>query len=210
MNQHTLIQQTSLALQAMKQNAALRQQLSDHGFSPRQIRDGVQLLEASQEIITSGHEAARQLRKATLSLQQTRTYIHERYVQHLLIARQLFAQDPETSHALGLHQKRQQAEEHWLRQANVFYQQAPLHAEILQKHDISLSELEETRILVGQMRELWSLKRQLQSRIQNTARAERSTFLRLENWYRHLTEQARKALKNYPWHLEALGLTVIR
>lgn len=208
MNQVPLMDQASLTLHNLRSNEQLQMQLSQCGFDAYQMKEGEKLIEEARKLTEQLETVQRQSKEASLSLKNTRKHIHHRYMSHLSIARVAFRSDVGACDALGLKGKRERSLEQWLKQTQDFYRNSSPYVEALQMHGVALHELDEIRILVGQLIQLASLQKQMQSRYQMLTQQKQETMELLKNWYDRLTRIARLALEDNPQRLEAIGIFV--
>lgn len=208
MNELNLMYQASLALQNLKSDTQLQKQLSQYGYDARRINEGVKLFEDAQSLNEQQEMALRQSEEAADSLLDTRKHIQERYMRHLAIARVTFIDDVAANKALGLEGKRERNMERWLKQTRDFYCNSSPYIKDLQTQGVPLHELDEIRILVGQMIDLAALQKQAQSRSQVLMQQKQETIVLLKGWYTRLIRVARLALEDNPRLLEAIGVAL--
>ena len=206
MNSSKLLGQVTLVLGVIKKQAHIRQRLSAFGYDDYQIQEGEKLQKLLQGVLQKEQKALTQSQQATHSLHCTRDHIQARYQQQVAIVRQAFGRHAEVSRLLKLSTKENESMETWLLQVQHFYQHAPRFADTLQAYGVSLTELEEIRILARQMAELAELQKHLQLRINRINQEKQRVSRQAEVWYLRLIRVSRLALQGAPQNLELLGI----
>jgi len=171
-----------------------------------EIQEGEKLQKLLQGVLQKEQEALTQSQQATHSLLYTRDHIQGRYQQQLAVAREVFSQDAEVSQLLQLSTQKDHALEAWLLQVRNFYKHAPRYADTLQAYGVSLTELEEIRILARQMAELAELQKHLHLRTNGISLEKQRVSRQTEVWYLRLIRVSRLALQGSPQNLEVLGI----
>lgn len=206
MNSPKLLEQVTSVLSVIRKQAHLRLLLSSFGYGVYQIQEGEKLQKSLQGVIHKEQEAWARSQQATYSLHYTRDHIQARYQQQMAIARRAFGQDDEVSSLLKLNTQEDNSLETWLLQVQNFYQHAPRYVVTLQAYGLTITELEEIRILVGQMVKLAELQKHLQQRIDRIKQEKYQVSKQTEAWYLRLVRVSRLALRGAPQTLEVLGI----
>lgn len=208
MSKITLLHLLLTAIRAALQDNDILRQLAKLGYDAKMLREGEKLGNAFGELMQKHEEAQRGAKAATRNLHSAQQELQHTYMRHLSQSRIIFKDQPEFREELRLDGPRKKSLDKWLKQCKDFYYHAPAHLDVLEKYNISGSEITAMQTLLGEIINLYTQQKQAHGKAQVLTQQKQEMAVVVEQWYRKFIRVARIALDEQPQQLEILGVVV--
>ena len=195
---------------AMK-NTQIAEALARFGYDKARLKEGEKLLKAADEQFANHKMEYGDQYAATDALKESREQAKTLYMEHIKLARVVLKEMPALSEPLQLKGARKASLSGWLKQSEVFYENALKIKEAkdeLAKYGVDEAALNEGKALIDQVSAALALQKEETSEAQDATEAKDQSMDALDNWISKFRAIARIALVGKSQHLEALGIVV--
>lgn len=204
----TFHHESTIALTNARRSAEILQALIRHGADKYTIKELEAQLRVMQDLENQYNDTTAEAKGATQSLYAVREQGNKLYVEHVLLARVAFRNEPVWLEKMELVGPRQKSLPAWIRQASSFYRHAPAVKDTLAAFQVPTKEIVEMQKLLARMVELRALQVDLKGRAQVISQQKKRTQTTLRRDMARFYRIARIALDTEPQHLEMIGLSV--
>ena len=180
--------------------------LSRYSYDEAKLHEGLTRHTTVKQLTQQRQQATQTALETSQLLQKSKAQLIKLFQMHRDTARLAYKREHGYTDYLKLTQRRKVATVDMLAQAETFYNSIPVP--MMEKYRISHKELNETAQLVGRVRELQAMQRQMQGQVQTLTQARLQALEELQMWMRRFMTVASIALEEQPQQLEILNQTV--
>lgn len=189
------------------EHAEIQKKVVAFGYSQKRLQEGYSLLQqarALQELKADKYQEQRDLsRKINMDKKSAKAS----FMKHLSIAQMAFEDAPEIMERLRPKRVSSRLAE-WVTQARTFYTKIEPYAEQMERYQVNLAEMQETKARIDAFLTTRNQRLQKKGEAEESTRVRNKAIKDLKTWLKEFRSVARIALKDSPQLLEALGMKV--
>ena len=204
----TEVEGARLTIVGAKNHPEIKKRLARYGYNDKRLDEGLDMIEDIKQYTTQQDESLGLQKEATSRYKQYRELLQDMYLKHLSLARIALKEDITAGDMLKLWGARQRDIAGWINQVSTFYNHASRYVEVLSQYSISQEAIEQGKAMVKAIEEARVQQAMGRSSAQVATKRRRKAFTDLMMWVRELPYISRRALKDEPQYLEALGEVV--
>lgn len=206
-NTNDLLDASRLSINNTLNHPEIQQRMAQHGFSPKRVKEGKQLLEQFIRQCSQQEQHYQDRWVLAHQLENELQVTRQHFVEHVKVARFAFRKDAAILHKLDV-QQLIRTKWGWIRQAQAFYSKVASHAAQLVPHGVNPEELAQVQAsleaITGMREDLIRKKGEAENATQSKTQASKA----LKTWLSDFRATARLSFKDTPQKLEAFGMRV--
>ena len=202
------VERARLTILGAKNHTEIKKRLARYGYNDNRLNEGLEMIEEIRQCGTQQDESLGMQKEATSRYIQYRELLQDLYQKHLTLTRVALKKDITAGDMLKLWGSRKRDIAGWVAQVSTFYTHAARYADVLAPYNISQEALEQGMAMVKAIEEARVQQARGRSEAQIATKLRRKAFSDLMMWVSELRYISRRALKDEPQYLEALGEVV--
>ena len=204
-----LIQAARLAINNTARDPEVGKKLAAHGFAPKRMQEGENLLSTMQEIQQNKKSHYDERWQISDDISQQLQTLQPLFKDHVVAARFAFRHQPAILRTFDI-QRISSNRWTWVAQATTFYRmmQDENYIEQMASHGITPEALLQARTMVSSVMEMRDNQMYKKGEAEDTTESRNQASQQLRTWLKDFHATARLALKDTPQKLEAYGIVV--